>query len=384
MRNSRPKKTTSPVTDVTRKVKEPTRVLLCVRAGGRCEFDGCNAYLFEDGLTLTVGTFAEMAHIVAFKEGGPRGGAPRPGDINGIDNLMLLCPNHHKEVDHHPSRYTVQTLREYKASHEERIKHLTGLGPDRKTAVLVVQGQISGSPATIPFDQVYEATAPRYPLSRIPLTIDLNQFEDSGGSYFEQGRRLIRDRVRPLLAPEGDGARAGHVSVFALGRIPLLVCLGRELGSTVETELFQHQRDTRRWTWKSRGKIVKYRVRKVQSGSRTRVAVAVSLSGKVHPSALPKEMKGATVYEIGLAGTTPAVGVVRRREDLAGFQRAYQQFLGRLVSEHGRLGVIDLFLAVPPPVAILCGSEPLPKAHPKLRVWDLEKKSGDYRFVFEV
>ncbi len=36
-----------------RDIPNRVRLLLCVNAGGRCEFDGCNAYLFEDSLTLT-------------------------------------------------------------------------------------------------------------------------------------------------------------------------------------------------------------------------------------------------------------------------------------------------------------------------------------------
>ena len=56
-----------------RAVKPLTRLLLYVQAGGRCEFDGCNKYLLEHHPTETVGNYAQMAHIWAFSNCGPRG-----------------------------------------------------------------------------------------------------------------------------------------------------------------------------------------------------------------------------------------------------------------------------------------------------------------------
>ena len=83
----------SPVV-AARDIPHRVRLLLCVHAGGRCEFDGCNTYLFEDSLTLTDGNFSEAAHIVAFREQGPRGAdANRPANINQLANLMLLVPD---------------------------------------------------------------------------------------------------------------------------------------------------------------------------------------------------------------------------------------------------------------------------------------------------
>ena len=79
--------------------------MLFVRAGGRCEFDGCNSYLLEHHLTLTEGNFAEIAHVVAFKPDGPRGHeGTRPEEIHDVDNLMLLCPRCHKLIDDHPQQ----------------------------------------------------------------------------------------------------------------------------------------------------------------------------------------------------------------------------------------------------------------------------------------
>src|SRR5580700_7820823 len=95
----------SPVIRIRRGIRELTRLLLLVRAGGRCEFDDHNVYLLQHPLTLTPGNFAQMAHVVAFKEDGPRGrSALRPAYINDVSNLMLLCPQCHKLLDDHPNQ----------------------------------------------------------------------------------------------------------------------------------------------------------------------------------------------------------------------------------------------------------------------------------------
>src|ERR1041384_1801325 len=133
---TRAKAHSSPVkrVNVSRGISDRVRILLCVRAGGRCEFDGCNKYLFRHHLTHAEENFSQMAHIVAFKLDGPRGrSGKRPKDINSVDNLMLLCPECHHLIDNRPGEYSRETLEKYKRSHEERIYRLTGINADSKT-----------------------------------------------------------------------------------------------------------------------------------------------------------------------------------------------------------------------------------------------------------
>src|ERR1700720_1769959 len=82
-----------------RNITPAVKMLLAARSGGRCEFAGCNKYLFEHSLTLRRGNFSEHAHIVAFSEGGPRGReGRRPSNIHSPNNLMLLCAECHKLI----------------------------------------------------------------------------------------------------------------------------------------------------------------------------------------------------------------------------------------------------------------------------------------------
>jgi hypothetical protein len=376
----------SPVVTVTRQIKGEVRLHLFVRAGGRCQFDGCNRYLMEHHLTLTAGNFAQMAHVVAFQEDGPRGRDPRrPADINSLDNLMLLCPVCHKLIDDEPAKFTRRTLEGYKAAHEKRIKHVTGLGPKRKTAVIVFKALINGQTVMIPHDQIFEATSPRYPSATLPTTIDLTAIAGSDSAFMKTACKTIGATLDRLFAAEGEAATADHVSVFAIGPMPLLMCLGRLLSNKVPSDLYQRHRDTEKWTWKRGGQPVSYVVRQLKQGDKNNVALVLSLSGSIKVQELPAGVQqDSTIYEITLKDQTPRPTFLRTRQDLERFRVAYQEAIGLIAKNHGVLKTIDVFPAVPAPVAVLCGRELLPKVHPKLRVFDYDKAEGGFKFKLEV
>lgn len=379
--------TASPVIRVSRGIRDLTRLILFVRAGGRCEFDGCNEYLLQHPLTLTPGNFAQMAHIVAFREDGPRGKSPlRPAYINDVSNLMLLCPQCHKLIDDHPDQYTVPVLEKFKEAHEDRICHVTSLGPDHKTTVVQLKARIAGQAIAIPVAQVTEAVAPRYPTDAKGYLIDLTSIDAEGKAFTDAACQQIKRRIERLYDPGMDVAETRHISLFALAPIPLLVFLGSQLSNKVPVEVFQRHRDTEKWVWKDTGTPVEYRFGKIREGMGAgKVGLILSLSGSIKPEALPKEINGEfTLYELTLANLEPNPTFLRQREDLTRFKDAYQVALRTIARECGQIEAIHLFPAVPAPVAIFCGRELLPKVDPKLLVYDYDKKLGGFTQIIEV
>lgn len=368
-----------------RKVPDLTRLLLFVRSGGRCELDGCNEYLLEHHVTRGTGVYGQMAHVVAFRSNGPRGGGQLQGGVHDPSNLMLLCGGCHKEVDSWPDRYTREVLENHKAIHEARILEATSVGPDRQTAVLIVKARIGDQPVALNLTQVVDATRPRYPSSGRPLTIDLTGSTVEGPEFLASATKEIQRRVAAFLSPEGEGGRIGHVSVFALAPIPVLIHLGRQLSTKVPTDVFQRHRDDEGWTWKKTGRRVRFVRNLLSRGGANHVAVVLSLSGRIRLQDLPADVRAnATVYELTLEGQAPKVTFLRRKRDLDEFRVAYQELLGDIVEAHGLVPSFDLFPAVPAPVAVLCGRELLPKVHPRCRVYDYDKSNGGFMFQLEV
>ena len=377
----------SPVIRVSRGIRDLTRLLLFVRAGGRCEFDGCNDYLLEHPLTLTPGNFAQMAHIVAFKEDGPRGNAVlRPAYINDVANLMLLCPQCHKLIDDHPDQYPVSVLEKFKQAHEDRILHVTGLGPDLKTTVVQLKARIAGQAIAIPVAQVTKAVAPRYPTDAKGHVIDLTAINAEGKAFVAEAAKCIKQKIERLYEPGMDVHETRHVSLFALAPIPLLIYLGSQLSNKVPVDVFQRHRDTEDWVWKDSGTPAEYRFDKVREGrEQGRIALILSLSGKVNLEALPSSIDDAfTIYELTLANIEPNPTYLRQRDDLTRFKDAYQAALRTIARECGECDAIHLFPAVPAPVAIFCGRELLPKVDPKLVVYDYDKRLDGFTSIIEV
>ena len=91
--------------------------MLCANAAGRCQFEGCNKPVFIDGLTLKKFNMSNVAHIVSSDPNGPRGDTTRSHLLaDKLENLMLMCPEHHKLIDDLPDVYPEARLLEDRKS----------------------------------------------------------------------------------------------------------------------------------------------------------------------------------------------------------------------------------------------------------------------------
>ena len=64
------------------------------------------------------------------------------------------------------------------------------------------------------------------------------------------------------------------------------------------------------------------------------------------------------------------------------FRAIYRKALGSVVAAHEGLRQIHVFPAVPAPIAIACGQEVMPKAHPELVLYDNVK--GTFKYAITV
>jgi len=386
-RASLPRKAKPVVKVPVRDIPARTRLLLYVRAGGRCEFDGCNLYLLEHHLTRKEGNFGEVAHVVAFNEGGPRGRVrPHPQDIHDADNLMLLCHACHRLIDDNPAHYLVATLRQYKRQHEDRIYHVTGLGPDFRTTIVQFKANIGEQVVAIPAAQVIEAVAPRYPSDLRGYVIDLTTLHGNDPGFLQTATSCIQRELERIYAPGMDVERTRHISLFALAPIPCLAFLGSKLSNKVTVDFYQRHRDTGNWVWKTEGHPTAYRFGQIRRGTaRSKVALLLSLSGTIHLESLPVEIdERYFVYEITLADQTPNPNYLRLKQDLTDFQTIYQTSLRVIGRDHYPLSAIHLFPAVPAPVAVACSYELLPKVDPALYVYDNDKAKGGFTLALRI
>ena len=364
----------------SRNIPPATTLRLYVQAGGRCEFDNCNKYLLEHSPTSNPGNFAEKAHIWAFKKKGPRGASRgRPQDINQLSNLMLLCKECHHEVDvANPANYPVEVLRKFKEDHEGRIFELTGLPKDRDTVPLVLKGLIANRTMDISDEEMQRAVAPNYLRLRQKIEIDLTQLPDTSEPHYWSSATAAIDRNIDLLArTKPRENRSMHVSIFALAAIPLLVYLGSKLSDKIRVDLYQRHRNPESWNWHDGRGTTAFSFRKVADGA-GKVALIVNVSGAIPTTAVTAAIGECTLYELGVSEQPPTPLVLNTREDLNSFVSAYVTALESIRSSNPGIELLNVFPAVPAPVAISIGRHILPKIGPKLFVYDHDKRAGAF------
>lgn len=353
---------------------------LWVMSGGRCEFPCCNELVWRDELTLQEDNFAHMAHIIAASSNGPRGDEELSPELQiDYDNLLLLCLKHSKLIDgKNADAYTVEQLRDYKIKHEERIRRQTALGPESATTVVRFQSPIKDRRVEISRSQTYESLYPRFPADDKGVFLDFPQKAGGDESFWQEFAREIAEQVKLQFRKGNDEQRYEHLSIFALAPIPALMYFGNQVGNIVASNLFQKHRDTDDWKWKPEPENddFDYRYSKIDGSDASKVALVLSLSGKVASNEYSKIIGDAPVYEIEVEGANTEFLKYKSRLDK--FRVLYRQVLSEIRAKHGAECTIHLFPAIPSPIAVLCGKELLPKSDPAVLVYDNDRAKGGF------
>lgn len=362
-------------------IPQAVKLKLWVLSGGRCEFLSCNEPVWRDGLTFQEDNFAHMAHIVADSPMGPRGDKElSPEMAKDFDNLMLVCLTHSKLIDGtNRGSYSIEELLKHKKDHEDRIERQTSLHPDNTTTVLRFIANIGDRAVTVSLNDAQHAILPKFSADAHGILLDFTNRPGRGEeSYWTSFADEISKQVERDLADSNSRKRPNHISVFALGPIPLLVKLGYAIGNTISTDLYQRHRDTENWVWKQENDVpFEYNVREALEADSKDVALVLSLSGKIHENEVYKSFANKPhLYEISI--DLPNPGFLTQKSRLEKFREKYRHLLSHIRDRHGHDVKIHLFPAIPAPIAVMCGRELLPKSDPTLVVYDHEKDQDGF------
>lgn len=94
---------------------------LYLYSGNQCAFQGCPEVLLKENGTWN----CEVAHIYGVKPDSARGDHNLSNEeLRESSNLVLMCPNHHTEIDNKKLEltYTVEAVRKLKEDHEARYR----------------------------------------------------------------------------------------------------------------------------------------------------------------------------------------------------------------------------------------------------------------------
>ncbi len=364
-------------------IPETVKLKLWVKSAGRCEFKGCNKLLWQNGLTLSEGNFAEIAHIIASSPKGARGNTKSTELQTNFDNLMLLCPDCHKEIDRLPNKYPTELLQKWKKEHEERIEIQTSI-PQEIHQSTILQFRINIGDRIVPINDaaMFNAIFPRYPTNKKGIKIektDFNRFEEP--QYWQAFANDIKRKIKYYFEEGYDDKQIKHLSIFAIAPMPLLMYLGVCIGDTVPTDIYQSHRnivDTNQtWSWQEEDTPTETYIineKKIIKNSKN-VALLLSLSDKITIDKYSNFVKDDfSIYEITINEPNPLF--IKTKRQVESFSYEYRKLLNKIQELHGRNCNIFILPAIPISIAIETGRAILPTKDPKIFICEYYKDKG--------
>ncbi|MGR6545711.1 hypothetical protein [Paenibacillus tundrae] len=104
-------------------ITDKTRKILWGKSANRCNIEDCRIDLTIESEKDEHSVIGKECHIVAKSKKGPRGGTNLSlSKRDSYPNLMLLCGNHHDEIDNDEKKYTVEVLKAIKSKHEQWVE----------------------------------------------------------------------------------------------------------------------------------------------------------------------------------------------------------------------------------------------------------------------
>jgi len=375
-------------------IPSEVKLRLWIEAGGRCEFPGCNKYLYHDQITLAPGNFSNIAHIVSWIETGPRGDEiESPMLATNISNLMLMCKDHAGDIDlkENEEKYNKFVLRNYKKQHEERILTQTSIHEETyKTKILVFNINVGDRLIPISTEGLFYAIAPRFSIKLSPDVLSISTFNRNAGQEYWQGyTSQIKDFVDTVKGKFSNGSIEKHISIFAIGPMPLLMYLGKCIGDVPGHDVFQLFRDItdekKRWAWPVGSQFIEpYEIIYPSKTSDTKkVALILEVSDRIHNNQLQSTVDNS--YDIfRITVPNPSVHFLKSKDQLINFSYEYRKVLDHIKHVYGPDCEIDLFPAVPVSIAVQCGLSLLPTKDPTIHVYEFYKDQQEFKRVLKL
>ena len=357
--------------EIARTAIDPkTIIMLWGRAAGRCEI--CNKLLYCDSKYGDMANFAENAHIHAVGATGPRHRDDmRQDEINRIENLMLLCEEHHHLIDTKPEDYSGAFLCSKKEEHENRVRRVTEIQEDASCKTVAffsntdnvdVYGDTTAFKRAVIRDRMY-------PKQDEPIMLHMG-----APTRYVPSKENIELKAKELeyqvrLSFEGI-KREERIALFSLAPQPLLFKLGALLCDQLDTQVFQCHREGDKWAWpKNDDTIVNYIVKRPLVNSNNKVALVIDLSATIVDRRIASVLgNDCSIYHLTIP--EPNRNFVRNKRIQTDFVKAFREVMEEIKNTHPEAERIHLFPAMPQSLAIRAGMDYMPKADLPITIYE--------------
>jgi hypothetical protein len=367
-------------------VPNPKKQRLWGRAGGRCQYTGCNHPLWMDGVTKREMNASYIAHIIADEPGGPRGNdVLSPQLCAELSNLMLLCDPHHRLIDiEDVVGHSVERLRSMKVAHENRMAIVGAIGAGQSSHIVLYGANVGPHAAPLAYDRAARAVIPTwYPAEPRAMSLGMvnGTWTDLDPEFWriecEHLDRAVTAQVRPRLA----SGEVGHVSLFGFAPQPLLMRFGYLLSDIPGAEVYQLHREPPTWEWQAADGSLPFAVIEPEEIA-GEPAVVFSVSGRISRDRVRDVIPNATIWELRV--DDPHNDILQSREHLALFRRKVRKLWARVCEVHGLQATVHVFPALPVAAAIEAGRVVMPKCTAPLRIYNQNSANAGFTFALDL
>lgn len=377
----------------TKTLKRPSippavKLELWTKSGGRCEFEGCNKPLWYDGLTFAKINGSNIAHIISWTPGGPRGDKNLSEKLaTDISNLMLTCPMHNHLIDNknYIAEYSVERLREMKRVHEDRIEKVTAIMPNMQSTIIKYSASIGSRAIVIDDKNIASTILPNYYPNGSVKSIDLKHstWYDNTPDYWDIEIKHLRNIFNQQLLPEINNGNIKHISLFGFAPQPLLIFLGYLLNDKYQVNSYQLNRKGT-WSWALEQNSLDFCSKKPQLIDGAEPVLKLSISGSVNDERVFKALPNKNIDIWELSVQDPGSDILKTKENLYEFRQNARRILEEIKLHYKEGTVLKIFPVMPVSACIEFGRLYLPKADMPFEIYNQESVDTGFKYAISI
>jgi hypothetical protein len=330
---------------------------------------------------------AYIAHIVSDSENGPRGDRIRsPKLAKDLNNLMLLCDEHHRKIDiEEKENHSESVLTEMKKEHESRISFLTALKPNNKVHIVVYGANIGIQGSPLDYQDIVHAVLPnKYPANEYPIELGISNssFQDNEEIFWNVEIKNLERQFQEKVEKIKNQDAVKCFALFGLAPQPLLIKIGTLFSDLYDVDVFQKHREPSTWIWQDNFDFEGYTIEKPTELDGIPV-LNLSLSANITDDRIEKLFNSKTsIWKI--THKNPNNDFLKSRDMLAKFRKTLRSFFDQVKFIHGQNAKLHVFPAMPVSAAVELGRIWMPKADVKMIIYDQNKKKQGFYKTIEI
>lgn len=354
-------------------------IALLVASGGRCHI--CNKDIMNDWRSHKQIKTAELAHIKAFSDNGPR--ADKSLSIperNANENLLVLCPTCHAIIDKKIAEgiYTVDWLLDKKEKKNKQIHNILEKLNDEECLIVKYSSVIETQNSSFDDQSIFQECFNNGFFSSEEI---VSLSEDSNCEDIAQSIKQIDDKFAVRIQRLFDKQVEKRICLFARAPQPLLMYLGHKFNDKHKVEIFTSHRNLQ---WKYNDKSTQNSFTISEPNKRgNKIALALNVTAEISDERIIKAL-GDDIEIWRITATDVGVDKICNQEELKRFYSVCVKVLDQIGEICGKDSELNVFSAVCNSLAVTFGRAVFAKCHNKINVYDAVKIDGSVKDIYRL